>query len=522
MRLFPFFIRHFLPIGLVSVLGVVLFTSVAPADSTRVDGFGIDMDALPALTLDNMDAILTMVQSTGAEYIVQEFDWSEIETSADVYNWSAVAPLDLLVSSANTRGLRVVAVLTGGPVYLAVSGQPVNTEVFGERWEKFVQATVDHFGESVDIWQIGSDVNSNYGMAPFLTPLSPDAGYAPNTEFYSNVLQSASKIIKTTDPNDQVWMGSLTGMASGNCAMNPLTFMLEMNATKAWKRADVIPYQPSQGAAVPENQAAGLNSSACSSNLMTSPGSMTAEIQAVQELARQLGGKQVIVTGLKWNDSDLQSLLAGRQISSDQLEADLLVRASAALMAQNSIATIIWNTDISSNSSTRNALTNFQQILKDSKPLGQVQGSTGTVFEYRFRQGGKITAIAWRSQDGDTAYPVVLQAQDIASFTAFAADADTLSTGTGLAIPANDANEAVVMLNERPVIFTGKSGDLIQSMKLAVTDQVELWKIELKNGAVHWFNNQKASLNDLLDQWLDQAKESAIEWGEDKLDELLP
>lgn len=522
MRLVPFFIRHFLPIGLVAALGAVLFTSITPADSTRVDGFGIEMNAMPELNLENMDPILTLVQSTGARYVVQEFDWSEIETSADVYNWSAVTPLDLFVSSANVHDLKVVAVLTGGPVYLAMSGQPVDTAAFGDRWEKFVQAAVDHFGESVDIWQIGSDVNSYYGMAPFLTPLSPDDGYAPNTEFYADVLLSASKIIKSTDPNDQVWMGSLTGMASSNCAMSPLTFMLEMNATKAWKRADAILYQPMQGAAVPENQAAGLNSSACSSSLMTTPSSLTSEIQSVQELARQLGGKQVIVTGLGWSSPDLQTLLAERQISAGQLEADLLVRASAALMAQNSISTIIWNTDLSGNSSARNALTNLQQAFKNSIPLGQVQGSAGAVFEYRFRQGGEITAIAWRRQDGDTASPVILQAQDIASFTAFAADADAVSAETGLTIPANASDEVVVMLNERPVIFTGKSGDIVQSMKLAVTDQVELWKIEVKNAAIRWLNNQKASLNDLLDQWLDQAKESAIEWGEDKLDELLP
>jgi len=522
MKLVPFFIRHFLPIGLVAALGAVLFTSISPADSTRVDGFGIDMNALPALTLENVDSIMTLVQSTGAEYIVQEFNWSEIETSAGVYNWSSVTPLDLLVSSAAAHNLKVVAVLTGGPVYLAVSGQPLDPVAFGDHWEKFVQAAVDHFGESVDIWQIGSEVNSYYGMAPFLTPLSPNETYSPNTEFYADVLQSASKIIKTVDPNDQVWMGSLTGMSSGSCAMSPLTFMLEMNATKAWKRADAILYQPVQGAAVPENQAAGLISSACSSNLMSAPTSMSSEIQAVQELARQLGGKPVIVTGMGWSPSDLQALSVGRQISAGQLEADLLVRASAALMAQNSISTIIWNADISSNINARNALTNLQRVLEDSKPLGQVQGFAGAVFEYRFRQGGKITAFAWRSQDGDTAYPVVLQTQDIASFTAFAADADPASSESGLAVPANASGEAVVMLNERPVVFTGKSSDLTQSMKLAVTDQVELWKIELRNAAVHWLNHQKASLNDLLDQWINQAKESAIEWGENKLDDLLP
>lgn len=522
MRLFPFFIRHFLPVGLAALLGLTLFSSVKPTESTRVDGFGIDMDAMPALTLDNVDTILTLVQSTGAEYIIQDFNWSEIETSAEIYNWSAVTPLDLMVSSANARGLKVVAVLTGGPVYLATSGQPVDMKTFGERWEKFVQAAVDHFGESVDIWQIGSEVNSVHGLAPFLTPLSPDERYAPNTDFYADMLQSASKIIKSTDPNDQVWMGSLTGMASGSCAMNPLTFMLEMNAAKAWKRADVIPYQPVHGAAAPETQAAGMDTSACSSVLMTTPNSMSAEIQAVQELARQLGGKQVIITGLGWSSSDLQSLISGRQISAGQLEADLLVRASTALMAQNSISTIIWNTDISSNPSGRNALTNLQQNLNDAKPLGQVQGSAGSVFEYRFRHGGKITAIAWRSQDGDTAYPVILQAQDIASFTAYSSDADFVSTETALTIPANPSSEIVVMLNERPVIFTGKSSDLIQSTKLAITDQVELWKTDIKNATIHWLNNQKASLNDMFDQWFDQAKESAVEWGEDKIDELLP
>ncbi len=522
MRVIPFFIRHFLPIGLIAALGTALFSATAPVESTRVDGFGIEMNALPAITTENVDALLALVESTGVDYVIQEINWSQIETSPDVYDWSAVTPLDLLASAAASREMKVVAVLTGGPVYLASSGQPVDRSAFGDRWEKFTQAAVDHFGETVNIWQIGNEVNGIYGMSSFLYPLSPQSTSTPDTAFYAKMLRSASKVIKKADPNDQVWMGSLTGIAAGDCAMSPLTFLLEMNANKAWKSADAIVYQPHQGAAAPEVQAAGLGSSACSSNLMTTPSSITAEVQAVQELARQLGGKQMIISGLGWDGSELNSLMAGRAISTGQLEADLLVRASTALMAQNSIPTIIWHTDISTNLSTKNAIANLQQTLSETKPLGQLQGLAGTVYEYRFRQGGRIIAIAWRTQEGDTAYPVALAAEDISHFMAYSADASALVEENGVSIPAGSSNEIVVMLNERPVIFIGRSSNISDNFKLAVSDQVELWQIEIKNALVHLLNDQKAAFLDLLDKWFEQAKESAIEWGEGKLDELLP
>lgn len=522
MRMIAFAIRHFIPIGLIAALGAVIFSAVSPAESARVDGFGIEMSALPAATMESADALMTAVASSGAKYVVQEINWSQIETSPDVYNWSAAAPLDLLVTAANSRGIEVVAVLTGGPVYLAASGQPVDREAFGGRWEKFVQAAAGHFGASVNIWQIGSGINSYHGMSPFLFPLSPQDAYAPDTEFYAALLRSASKVIKGIDPNDQVWMGSLAGFATGDCAMNPLTFMLEMNASRAWKSADALLYQPHQGAAVPEAPAAGMISSACSSTLMSTPTSITAEVQAVQELARQLGGKPVIISGLKWNDSELAALAGGRTISADQLETDLLVRASVSLMSRNSISTILWNSDVVNNQSSRFSLSNLQNTLTDAKPLGQLQGASGAVSEYRFRKGGKIISIAWRSVDGDTPYPVSLDASDISSFIAYAADAAAITNETGTLIPVNSSGQAVVMLNERPVIFMGKSGDIAGNIKQGLTDQAELLQIEIQSALAHWLNDQKAAALNLLDQWFEQAKESAVEWGENKIQELLP
>jgi len=522
MRVITFGMNHFLSIILAASSVLTGFSAASPAQSPRVDGFGVEMNALPPLTVENIEPLMLQVESTGVRYIRQEIDWSLIETSPDVYDWSAVVPLDLLFASANAHDIQIVATLIGGPSYLASSGQLVDRSALRDRWQNFVQAAVDHFGEVVDIWEIGSAVNSSYALTPFLSPLSPDDPVGPDPAYYTKLLRSASKIIKTADPNDQVWLGSLTGVSASDCAMNPLTFILEVNAAKGWSSMDAILYQPNQGSAAPEYPATAAINSACVSSLMVTPASITEEVQTIQDLARQLGGKPVIVTGLSWSGDDLAVLSSDREISSDQVEADLLVRASTALMAQNSIPTIFWHTDISSNPSSLNALINLQQSLRNTKPLGQVQGQDGSVYEYRFRKGGEYTIIAWRTLEGDAPYPVTLEVSDIPSLTAWTDDSAGLSKDFGLQLPANDSNQVVVMLNERPVIFIGRSGDLLSNAKQTIEDQAELWKIEAQNLLSQWLNNAKAEFMDLLAKELDKAKESAIQWGENKLDELLP
>jgi hypothetical protein len=146
----------------------------------------------------------------------------------------------------------------------------------------------------------------------------------------------------------------------------------------------------------------------------------------------------------------------------------------------------------------------------------------GVVHEYRFRRGGEITSVAWRIEEGDTPYPVILDASDVSSFIAFASDAISLTKADGASIPANAAGEVVVMLNERPVIFIGKSNDFAGNIKQSITDQAEIWQMEIKNAISHVLNDQKAAISDLLNQWFEKAKESAVQWGEEQLDELLP
>lgn len=507
---------------------ILSFTSLGqlrvPSATTppvRVNGFGVELSAFPPLTPENIEPFLLKISESGAGYIRQEINWSLVETSPDVYDWSGVLPLDLLFTSAAAQNIQVVAVLTGGPVYLADSGEPIAQDTLRDRWAKFVQAAVDHFGETIDIWEISNNLNTTHAMTPFLSPAALDQSHGPDPALYARLLRAASKIIREADPNDQVWLGSLGGITSANCAMNPLTFILEVNAAKGWNAFDAILFHPEQGSAAPEFAGSGAVNSACASNLMSVPTSILDEVRAVQELARQLGGKPVYISDLGWSVDELTIIAAGRDVPVAQVEADLLVRASAALMSQNSIPLIFWQANSENNPAVFSALTNLQQVLHNTKPLGRLQGDDGNVHEYHFRKGGEFTILAWRSQDGDVPHTTVLHTGDMPSLTAWGADSAELTRAAGLHIPAENG-EAMVMLNERPVIFIGRTGDLIVSLKNSVEDQAELWQIELGKLMDRWMNEARKEFVNLLEKELEKAKDSALEWGEDKLDELLP
>jgi len=513
-------IRHLLPFGLILSLIGGIFTAPPVAAAVRIEGLGVEMRALPQMTAENSAAVFARIKESGAGYIRQEVNWSGIEITPDVYDWSAAQPLDLIFSSAAANDLHVVATITGGPTYLAAAGERVDQDAFIERWEMFLQAVVVHFGEQVDTWEIGSGVNSRYAMSSFLSPLTPYEPMAPDPVFYSRMIKTAAKVINEGDPNDEVWLGSLIGLAGADCAMNPLTFLLELNAARGWRYADAILYEPRHGSAAPEDPPSGTINSVCASNLMVTPDSLSAEVQAVQELARQLGGKPVYVAGLGWHGEELSILSSGREVSSGQVESDLLVRAAAALMAKNGIPLIFWDGDIIQNASIFYAMSNLVEVLTDTAPVGEVQ--VDAVYEYRFREGGRNIIIAWRGRDGDAAEAVTVDIGDIPALTAWAADSAELTAGSGLKLPANNANQVTITLNERPLILSGRSGDLAGSIQQAIHDQVELWSLDLRRELQRGLNEAKDELGDLLEKWLEEAKESAIEWGEGKIDELLP
>jgi hypothetical protein len=513
------FVRHFIPVSLIAGLGIFSISAIGGSDQSRIKGFGVNLVGNMPASTESTDAALNNIQSANAEYVRIELDWREIETSQDTYDWNQYKPLDILVNSANAREMPIVAVLTGGPVYLNSNGSPVDESAFGDRWEKFVSAAVTHYGEMINYWEIGDGINTAASQAGMLLPASPGASLQPDPVFYTKLLRSASNIINKADPNDEVWIGSLVNPAAWNCVVNPLTFLLEIHGARGWNAADAISYQPYWGTIPPEF--ATSPSSTCNSTVTTNSTSMASDVRSVQELSRQLGGMPVYITSLGWSANDVNAVSSNRSIAPSQVEADLLARASISLMGLDTVPLVFWSADISPQTPAANTLSNLAGLLANAKSIGQVQGANGTVNEYRFRKGSNLKVFVWRSVDGDAGIPVSISDLPSSSYIAYATDTLVLNTTTGTAIPVASDGSSAIGINERPVILLGKVGNIGEQAQSAITDQVDIWRIQLGDLLKHWLNEAKASFMQMLEDLFNQAKDNAIEWGQQQIDDLL-
>ncbi len=515
MDLLFWLIRRLFPLGLIVGTGFVMFSSFTPVSTGRVDALGLDASA----SSGDLSSLLTSIPGDQPLIVRVSLDWTLIEVSQGAYDWSTASGPDLQITSLAAQGRKIIGVLQGGPAYLVTSvNLPIDQTQLLLRWAAFVQAAVDRYGEQIDTWEIGARINTYSGTARFLYPMDEHAAVNPDPALYAKLVKTASAVIKTSDPNDEVWSGTLIGSTSSSCAMNPLTFMLELNGARAWSTLDGITFDPDRSA-LPE-AGAEINPQ-CAASLSSADTTLSGEVRAAQELIRQLGGKQIRVSGLGWTQDQLTSAASGRSISPSQLQADMTVRASVPLLGLNSVPSVMWNFDPLSSPETLQALRNLDELLAGSKPLGEVQGVDGSIFEYRFQKGSQMIILVWRSVDGDTGAPVSLANLQVKSLAAFPVDATSLESGAGVPVSVDEMGSALILVNERPVILTGTTASLSTGLQQNAQELAESAQIKVKQGMRELVNRQKAALKNWIAGLFDSAKDQAITWGEDKLDELL-
>lgn len=521
MRLFHRFFMRLIPLGAVAGFIAILVSSGGSLQSERIAAINLGSGPGSAYASGAFDSQLSAQKTAGAAEVFETLDWSQIETSQGNYNWSVPIPYSAVFAGEKAQGLKIVAVLTGGPAYLSASSDgSVDSTQFLLRWAAFVQSAVDQFGEQVDIWQIGTAINTPTGMSADLVPASPSTATTPDPKLYAQMLKVAAKIIKDADFNDQVWSGSLVSAASTSCAMNPLTFLLEVNGNGGWSSLDGIVYTPERGAAAPE-KAITETSTACTSSLPVNNATLTGEVQSLQDLARQLGGKPLHIEGLGWSGTNLDALASNRSTGVAQVLADMLTRATVQLAGNNSLTDFSWRVDQTNTPAAFAALSNLNSVLSGAKFVSEPQGQSGSVFEYRFSKGSQWIIIAWHAQDGDTPVPVTLSGLPVSSLTAYAVDAASFAAGNGTAIPVDATGNTTLLLNERPVVFIGSTSDLGTALQQDANDQVDAWKFDIKSSAHGMVNQLKGDMIHAAESMFDSAKEKAINWGEGELNKIL-
>lgn len=514
MHLFKHLFLKLLPLALIGGAGYVLFASFGSVASDRFGSINYENGPVGAYSTGGFESSLAAQTAAKSGYVREALDWSQIEPSDGVYNWVTPVPYASLFASEKAAGFKVVAVLSGGPTYF--NGSSID---FLIHWAKFVQSAVDTLGDQVDVWEIGTQINSTSGMSAFITPTTPTQSTTPDPTLYAQMLIVADKIIKTADPNDEVWMGSLVSAAAQNCALNPLTFLLQVNGSKGFDSIDSIEYVADRGALSPEASLT-AGSIACASSLPSGVTTLSGEVKAMQDLAANLGGKTLRIEGLGWNNDELSTLATGRSTASDQILADELTRATVILAANNGIGDVFWQADAGSSTPAEVTLKNLNSVLAGARLESQPQGQTGSVYEYRFTKGSQWIIIAWRAQDGDTPIPVTLSNLSVNSLTAYAVDAPAFTEEFGTKLTVSNGS-TILYLNERPVVFLGKTADITKALQQDGENQTSLWKLEIKQAANHQLNNLKLEMKNALKDMFNSAKQKAVDWGKEKINEVL-
>ena len=160
MRLITRTLLGLLPVGLAAAFIAALISPGSAVQSGRVEAINLTTGPGASYSSGGFDSLSAVQSDAGVEYVREVIDWSQIETSAGVYDWNTWRPLDAIFTSEEASGFKIVAVLDGAPSYIASSSSSNSTELL-VAWANFVQAAVNHFGDRVDVWEIGSRVNSS-------------------------------------------------------------------------------------------------------------------------------------------------------------------------------------------------------------------------------------------------------------------------------------------------------------------------------------------------------------------------
>lgn len=445
-----------------------------------------------------------------------DMPWNEIERSPGVYIWSyqndsGYMDYDQLFTRLEKRGIQPVVVLSGGPAYLShlYPQQPVSSESLLENWKNYVRAVVQQYGDQVDYWQIGEALNDTGAWGRVMFPAATtDPQADPDVELYAEMLKSAYTIIKSGSAGDMVILGDL--VLGGDCANHPLFYLQNLDEQEAWYAFDIVSLSLPVLTDAPENaviDSCGFAPSQGSGSSLTDP------VKAISDFIDETGQKPIWVQDLSYASDLLSAKAAERVTLPEVVQSDYLTRASGLLLAYSGADKVFWDYAPESGQPAMIALQSYANLSKTLSADGsnETPNTTQEFTTLRFRNSGRISILAWRTQGGDEAQPLIIPDVDGYKLYGFSADAESLKSSKGLKMAVDAGGSTALMVSERPVLISGRPVDLKQSLTMMLADSAAQANQGLQSKLSGWVQVQKAKAADQLGNWVAEQQASLLD-----------
>lgn len=530
-----------------SIVFIILLTILFRAPTTeissdRLDKVGIGTSTHLRVGNEGLDGAYRQLDELGIHWVREEIPWSEVELTPGEYRWTygfdtTYRDFNQMLNIANDHDLEILAVLSTGPVYLPnqYPDQSVDSDQLLKRWQAYVQTVVDRFGDQINYWEIGTEINNPEQWAKVVFPTTPNAAAQPSPFLYTRMLSTANQIIKQHDPNDVIVLGGLYSSTNNNCNSSIYWYLAELKNAGAWDDFDVIALHPYWENNPPEawmdrGPGIDLESGLCQEEIRVQA-NFQEEIEKVINFANRYGGKPLWITELGWHETWMTTMAVQQNVPTDQIESNFVVRSIVPLLTNAQVRKIFWNSYYEEPSrpgyvlgpSGKQSLSNIARLIggarvvSDGKVNNQVGQNTG-LFEYRFRKEGRTIVYLWTASGGANPYLITLTDLPGSRYRAYPADTADLSTDSGIVIETNNG-EISLYINEIPVILIQDNVNIVASLQYRISDGFITWWDEQQDGLNVWADAQIEKIGNQALNWAEKGFYKFINWLVDQIEQ---
>jgi O-antigen ligase len=216
----------------------------------RVSRLGVNADLTQYNSIE-LQRNLNRMDEAHIIWVRQLFAWDQIEPQPNQFTWDK---WDVIVKAVDDHpNLRLIAVLMNTPAWARqpqASGQITAPPRDPAHFAHFAQAVANHFGTSIDYYQIWDEPNltANWG------------GLNPQASGYSALLQSAYVAVHGADPHATVIAGALAPTTeTGPRNISDLIYLQDLYTLGAKTYMDAVAAKPYGFSQSPEDRTVNPN-----------------------------------------------------------------------------------------------------------------------------------------------------------------------------------------------------------------------------------------------------------------------
>lgn len=351
---------------------------------------------------NQIDSDYAEMANLGVKMVREDIPWQEVQTGVNSYNLDYRGGiLQQAVESAERYGLNIVALLAySPPSHLSYSTEG---EFIGY-WKGYVQSVVDRYGDQIDYWEVGNEVNTWWHKVRGKTDFEPGV--------YMQMLYEAWEIIKKADPNDTVILASLVNIDNPAAGLDPFETLRRLGDLNAQRYCDALAlhvYWPN------------MDPDQVKTNIILGEEHAFNMVDYVKKFIEQseryLGKRLPIwITETGYDLDWLKDLSPAYNLESDQLQAVMLLKTYVSLLSIPEVQSVFWyswlNDETDQNfaisASAKETFQTMASAIGQSRSVGRFDAFSAqgdlleSIMDYRFeRDDGKVVSYSW-SQALDT------------------------------------------------------------------------------------------------------------------------